>query len=194
MIDDSELIRRISIQDQHAVELFVARHWEWMIANARKRCDDHAEDCVNEAFFVFCQKACAFEIDTQKRPEPLLSTLVRNIAVSHFRVRKKLGYEQVDIGLDTLSDRSCRSRRENEVLECRKELLREAVLRLSEQEQELFELIYVQELDSNEIADVLQITIEAFYNRRSRLRGKLTEMMVEMDTETETSRKVAPND
>lgn len=157
-IDERTLVQRAIARDQeafaalydrHAVRVY--RHVYYMVGNPAE-----AEDLTAQAFLQAWQAVPRYQI----RGAPFVSWLLRiahNLGVSHLRSRKE-GAELPE----TLVDRS-RDGNPEEVLQRRAdaERVREAILRLRDEQRQVIMLRFVEDLEYPEVARIVGKSVAA---------------------------------
>jgi RNA polymerase sigma-70 factor (ECF subfamily) len=157
-IDERTLVKRAIARDQdafaalydrHAVRVY--RHVYYMVGNPAE-----AEDLTAQAFLQAWQAVPRYQI----RGAPFVSWLLRiahNLGVSHLRSRKE-GAELPE----TLVDRS-RDGNPEEVLQRRAEAkrVREAILRLRDEQRQVIMLRFVEDLEYPEVARIVGKSVAA---------------------------------
>lgn len=127
------------------------------------RDDSEAKDAVQD---TFCNLWCARLPDTDEEARYRLFAILKNVCINRLRQRRRaerIGEQDADAEMPELPGNF--------------ELLRKAILEsLPEQQREVFRLAAFEELEYEEIADRLDMNIDAVRMNMSRARKKVKEL------------------
>ena len=157
-VDETTLVTRAiardreafgALYDRHVVRVY--RHIYYMVGNAAE-----AEDLAAQAFLQAWEAISRYEI----RGAPFVSWLLRiahNLGVSHLRSRRE-GAELPE----TLVDHSRHGNPEEELQrQLEGERVREAILRLREEQRQVIMLRFVEDLEYPEVAQIVGKSVAA---------------------------------
>lgn len=157
-VDERTLVRRAiardkeafgALYDRHVVRVY--RHLYYMVGNAAE-----AEDLTAQAFLQAWQSIDRYEI----RGAPFVSWLLRiahNLGVSYLRSRKEsaqLPETLVDHGSQRNPETAVQQRLEGE-------RVREAILRLRDEQRQVIILRFVEDLEYREVAEIVGKSVAA---------------------------------
>lgn len=158
-----------ALYDKHVVRVY--RHVYYMVGNATE-----AEDLTAQAFLQGWQAIGRYQI----RGAPFVSWLLRiahNLGVSHLRSRK----EKAELP-ETLVDRS-RDGNPEDVLQRRADAqrVREAILRLRDEQRQVIMLRFVEDLEYKEVAEIVGKSVAAVRVIQHRALNALRKQMIPTD-------------
>lgn len=183
MIDDEELIQRISKKDPEAFEQFVKRYQSKILNICYGLLGDYhqAEETAQDVFVQIFQKALSF------RYESKVSTWVYRIAVNRsmniIRREKKLKWiKKKDFTWEYQSEKIPAVSQKNEpaaLLEQKESIqnLRKAVDSLSDKQKTAFILNQFEGLSADEISEILKVPLNTVEVRIHRAKRKLQSIL-----------------
>jgi len=176
--DDAPLVLRAVQKDQDAFgELYerhvtrVYRHIYYMVGNATD-----AEDLTAQAFLRAWEAIERYQV----RGAPFVSWLLRiahNLGVSHLRSRRESS--QLHDGI--VDDKSRRDPDAAFQQTAEEELVREAILRLREEQRQVIILRFIEDLDYREVADIIGKSVAAIRVIQHRALNALRKQMQLLD-------------
>lgn len=181
LLDDKELMRRIARKDTEALEEVYDRYERAVYAFAYRIVHDTmaAEEVVQELFMRVWNHAERYDRG-QGKLSTWMFTIARNIAVDMLRRKSSraaadaVGDEVLQVLPDTATDV------EQEVtMNWERERIREAMMELREEQQQVIESIYFQGLTQHEVSEKFSIPLGTVKSRVRlairQLHGKLAE-------------------
>lgn len=188
MLDDEELICRISEKDSEAFEQLVQRYKSMVLNICYGLLGDYhqAEEAAQDVFVQILQKACFF------RHESKASTWIYRIAVNHslniirrnkrLRWMKNMGLFKLDKYPEEKIPIESKGNQPMELLE-RKEFMRilnEAVDSLPEKQKTAFILNQFEGFTAEEISEILKVSINNVEVRIHRAKRKLQSILTHL--------------
>ena len=173
---DEILVQRIAAGDKLAMQVLFARHrtniYRWLFRFVGN--EIVAEDLLSDVFFDVWQQAGRFE--GRSAVSTWLLSIARFKALSARRRR-------TDVPLDeTIETTVADSADDPEIAlqkKSRKELLRQAITKLSPEHREIIDLVYYHEKSVDDAADILSIPRATVKTRMFYARKKLAELVQE---------------
>jgi RNA polymerase sigma-70 factor, ECF subfamily len=168
---DAELVTAACQGDLASFGRLYERHYRLAVGIARSRLSDGhlAEDAAQEAFAVACRTLATLQ-DGDRFPQ-WLGTICRRIA-SRLASRQP-NHAELSEHREPASDAALAALRLQ---------VHEAVGQLDETSREIVLLHYFSGLSYEEIAGVLDVSVQAIHGRLQRARGKLAEMLSPAET------------
>jgi len=180
-VEESALVRRLKAGDESAYEQLVREHGARMLAVARRmlRSEDEAHDAVQEAFLSAFRAIDRFE--EQARLGTWLHRITVNAALMRLRRRRRKPEESIDELLPGFLEDGHHEvtpvawKDASQVLETRqaREQVREAIDALPDGYRNVLMLRDIEELDTKEVAEVLDLSTNAVKTRLHRARVAL---------------------
>lgn len=179
-IAEDELLRRCIEGDQPTWNIFVERYskliyhtiYKTLRVNNKPTSPDDVNDLFQEIFASFCAHNCKKlrMFDPQKGAS--LASWIRIIAlrmtIDHLRKSKEL------ISLENMPTELSQEGTQSEMMERESQsYLRDLLEELPAKDKLLIELSYMRELPPEEVAQILHISVGAFYTRKNRIIEKL---------------------
>ncbi|MBN2245042.1 MAG: RNA polymerase sigma factor [Candidatus Aminicenantes bacterium] len=198
MLDDEELIRRISKKDSEAFEQFVLRYQSKVLNLCYGLLDDYqqAEEAAQDVFVQIFQKALTF------RHESKVSSWVYRIAVNRslnlirhekkLRWMKKAGFTQLDgyqtekIPIEPYKDEPGALFEQKEAMQS----LRKAIDNLSNKQKTVFILNQFEGLSIEEISEILKVSVNTVEVRIHRAKRKLRHILTGQIKKTDKQKKL----
>ena len=176
--DDTPLVYRAIQKDQEAFgELYdrhvvrVYRHLYYMVGNAAE-----AEDLTAQTFLRAWEAIPRYQV----RGAPFVSWLLRighNLGVSHLRSKKESSQLH-----DGIVDEKMRIDPESSYMQTAdEELVREAILRLREEQRQVIILRFIEDLDYKEVAEIIGKSVAAIRVIQHRALNSLRKQMKLLD-------------
>lgn len=181
MMDDRELMRRIAQKDAEALEQVYDRYERAVYSFAFRIVNDAmaAEEVVQELFLRVWNNAERYD-RSQGKLSTWMFTIARNIAVDMLRRKSSRAVTDPagDDALEVLADTSTNV--EQEVAQnWERQRIREAMLELREEQQQVIESIYFHGLTQHEVSEKFSIPLGTVKSRVRlairQLHGKLAE-------------------
>jgi RNA polymerase sigma-70 factor (ECF subfamily) len=176
--DDTELVLRAIQKDQDAFgELYdrhvvrVYRHIYYMVGNSAE-----AEDLTAQAFLRAWEAIGRYQV----RGAPFVSWLLRiahNLGVSHLRSKRESS--QLHDGI--VDDKSRRDPESAYEQTAEEELVREAILKLREEQRQVIILRFIEDLDYREVAEIIGKSVAAIRVIQHRALNALRKQMKLLD-------------
>jgi RNA polymerase sigma-70 factor, ECF subfamily len=176
--DDTPLVLRAIQRDQDAFgELYdrhvvrVYRHIYYMIGNAAE-----AEDLTAQTFLKAWEAIDRYQV----RGAPFISWLLRiahNLGVSHLRAKRETS--QLHDGL--VDDKLRRDPEWSYQQTAEEELVREAILRLRDEQRQVIILRFIEDLDYREVAEIIGKSVAAIRVIQHRALNSLRKQMKILD-------------
>jgi RNA polymerase sigma-70 factor (ECF subfamily) len=176
--DDLPLVLRAIEKDQDAFgELYdrhvvrVYRHIYYMVGNAAE-----AEDLTAQTFLRAWEAIGRYQV----RGAPFVSWLLRiahNMGVSHLRSKRESS--QLHDGI--VDDKMRRDPESAYAQTADEELVREAILKLREEQRQVIVLRFIEDLDYREVAEIIGKSVAAIRVIQHRALNSLRKQMKQMD-------------
>lgn len=176
--DDTSLVLRAIQRDQEAFgELYdrhvvrVYRHIYYMVGSAPE-----AEDLAAQTFLRAWEAIDRYQV----RGAPFVSWLLRiahNLGVSHLRARRETS--QIHDGI--VDDKMRRDPESAYQQTAEEELVREAILRLREEQRQVIILRFIEDLDYREVAEIIGKSVAAIRVIQHRALNSLRKQMKLLD-------------
>lgn len=176
--DDTPVVLRAIQRDQDAFgELYdrhvvrVYRHIYYMVGNAAE-----AEDLTSQTFLRAWEAIDRYQV----RGAPFVSWLLRiahNLGVSHLRAKRETS--QVHEGI--VDDKMRRDPESAYAQTAEEELVREAILRLREEQRQVIILRFIEDLDYREVAEIIGKSVAAIRVIQHRALNSLRKQMKVLD-------------
>jgi RNA polymerase sigma-70 factor (ECF subfamily) len=176
--DDTPLVMRAIQRDQEAFgELYdrhvvrVYRHLYYMVGNSAE-----AEDLTAQTFLKAWEAIDRYQI----RGAPFVSWLLRiahNLGVSHLRSKRDVA--QVHEGL--IDDKPRRDPEWACEQAAEEEMVREAIMRLREEQRQVIILRFIEDLDYREVAEIIGKSVAAIRVIQHRALNALRKQMKQLD-------------
>ncbi len=168
---DEATLRRVRARDAAAMEHFFDHYFDRVYAHVIRVVGDPtvADDVTQEAFLRM--NRFLDRIDPTRDSDGWVFTVATNAIRDHWRSRRRgMGRLEVEMGDDWNEPpaRDQRSAQENLEQEQEAELIQRALGQLSPADREIILLRSYEEMGTEEIADALDITVEAVRQRHSR--------------------------
>ncbi|MHC4392736.1 MAG: RNA polymerase sigma factor [Planctomycetota bacterium] len=181
---EAELVRKARAGDRAAFEVLVRRYLRLAGAAAYKVVGDYeqAADVVQDAFMKVHKSLHTLRDD--RRFKSWLYGVVRTTAIDALRRRKRRGGRSVDV--DTVSEElSVRPDPSAGLVDQERRVkVRAAVNELSEGYREIVVLKYLEDRSYQEIAEILDTTVEAVESKLHRARVKLKSKLASFARQT----------
>ena len=183
---DSELIAALRGGDDRAYELIVREHTPRMLATARRLLNDEAEaqDSVQEAFLNAFRGIDRFE--EKAALGTWLHRIVINAALQRLRTRRRRAEESIEPLLPEFDDNDCRleprwgfPQSVEQIVQQRAlcDLVISSIHKLPELHRTVLLLRDIEELDTNEVAAILDISAGTVKTRLHRARAALKKLL-----------------
>jgi RNA polymerase sigma-70 factor (ECF subfamily) len=179
--DDTPLVLRAIQKDQEAFgELYdrhvvrVYRHIYYMVGNTAE-----AEDLTAQTFLRAWEAIPRYQV----RGAPFVSWLLRiahNLGVSHLRSKRESS--QLHDGI--VDDKWRRDPESAYEQTAEEELVREAILRLREEQRQVIILRFIEDLDYREVAEIIGKSVAAIRVIQHRALNALRKQMRQLDSAT----------
>lgn len=162
LVDDGELLHRISLRDQKAFAALYDRYatvlYSLCLAIVKKQ--EEAEDVLQECFLQMWEKAPAFN-SAKGSAYTWLATLTRHRAIDRLRSRhfRKDRQKQPDVDFDRMADAGALTPLENTSIGERAGIVQKAFATLPPVQQKVVEMAYFQGYTQSEIAGELQLPL-----------------------------------
>jgi RNA polymerase sigma-70 factor (ECF subfamily) len=176
--DDNDLVLRAIGRDEEAfAELYerhvvrVYRHIYYMLGNAAE-----AEDLTSQTFLRAWEAIERYQV----RGAPFVSWLLRiahNLGVSHLRSKRESS--QLHDGI--MDNKMRRDPEASYQQTAEEELVREAILRLREEQRQVIILRFIEDLDYREVAEIIGKSVAAIRVIQHRALNALRKQMKLMD-------------
>lgn len=178
MADDKTLVKAVKAGDHKAFEELV-RRYQRQVANliyVRLGNREDVEDIAQEAFIKVYQSLSQYDFEGSFFS--WLYKITMNLCVDEIRKRKVRKYLSLDFITEDNLEKSRKSKEhhtpsDEALREEKTEIIRGAINRLSKEYREAIILREYQDMTYNEIADTLQISLEAVKTRIFRARAEL---------------------
>jgi len=176
--DDTPLVLRAiqrdqdafgELYDRHAVRVY--RHIYYMVGNTAE-----AEDLTAQTFLRAWEAIERYQV----RGAPFVSWLLRiahNLGVSHLRSRRETS--QIHEGI--VDDKLRRDPEWSYAQTAEEELVREAILRLREEQRQVIILRFIEDLDYREVAEIIGKSVAAIRVIQHRALNSLRKQMKLLD-------------
>jgi RNA polymerase sigma-70 factor (ECF subfamily) len=177
--DDTELVLRAiqkdqeafgELYDRHAVRVY--RHIYYMVGNAAE-----AEDLTAQTFLRAWEAVERYQV----RGAPFVSWLLRiahNLGVSHLRSKRESS--QLHDGI--VDDKLRRDPEWSYQQTAEEEMVREAIMRLREEQRQVIILRFIEDLDYREVAEIIGKSVAAIRVIQHRALNALRKQMKLMDS------------
>jgi RNA polymerase sigma-70 factor (ECF subfamily) len=163
-----ELIQKAKAGDSAAYgaiyELYLSPVYRYVFIRVREK--TLAEDITQTVFLKVYEALARFE-DTGKTPLAYFLTVARNTLIDHFRKRREITPASDEFDFDLIEGNDPTPLEESELREAR-ELLYEALDKISEGERQVLTLKYLNSLSNKEIAELTGKTEENIRQLQSR--------------------------
>jgi len=162
LVDDGELLHRVSLRDQEAFAALYDRYatvlYSLCLAIVKKQ--EEAEDVLQECFLQMWEKASAFN-SAKGSAYTWLATLTRHRAIDRLRSKhfRKDRQKQPDVDFDRMADPSALTPLENTSIAERAGIVKKAFATLPPVQQKVVEMAYFQGYTQSEIAGKLQVPL-----------------------------------
>ncbi len=157
------------LYDRHAVRVY--RHIYYMVGNAAE-----AEDLTAQTFLRAWEAIGRYQV----RGAPFVSWLLRiahNLGVSHLRSKRESS--QLHDGI--VDDKTRRDPESAYEVTAEEELVREAILRLREEQRQVIILRFIEDLDYREVAEIIGKSVAAIRVIQHRALNSLRKQMKLLD-------------
>lgn len=186
LLADLELITALRRGDDRAYELIVREHTPRMLTTARRLLNDEAEaqDSVQEAFLNAFRGIDRFE--EKAALGTWLHRIVINAALQRLRTRRRRAEESIEPLLPEFDGNGCRlepswkfSQSVEQIVQQKHlcELVISKIQELPESHRAVLLLRDIEELDTNEVAAILDISAGAVKTRLHRARAALKKLL-----------------
>ena len=168
-IDDPRLIESFRAGENEAFEALVRAHRPALYRHALRKLSDHAaaEDAVQETFMRAYKSRTRVDDDWQLRP--WLHQICANVCIDEANRRRKESHKTSRWAIVDMPSRGIAPELEKELgLDADHSEMTAAILSLPANYQEALSMRYVEELDYDEIAEILDISEENVRARVSR--------------------------
>ncbi len=193
--EEHELILRCILKEKAAWDEFVERYSRFIYhrihsclrAHSYSACREDVEDLYNSVFQGFLENNCKKLRQFEGRCSLLswIKLITSRMVIDYLRRQRTLvSLDAEDDQSGSLGDRltdSAPSAEEGVLEEERRERLKRALEAESPEDRLLAVLTYERELPVEEIAEIMKISKEAVYTRRSRLKDRLREALEEKE-------------
>jgi RNA polymerase sigma-70 factor (ECF subfamily) len=174
LADDRELVRRMALQDQTAMNILYARHnvrvYRFVLRSTRVEAT--AEVVMNEVFLEAWRKADRFE--GRSSVSTWLMAIAHNRAVSRLRKRSEAALDEG--AMEELAD--CEDTPEVTVQKQSKaQAMRECLEKLSPDHRAIIDLVYYHDKSVAEAAEIVGIPENTVKTRMFHARKNLSELM-----------------
>lgn len=163
-LTDQELLELLAKGNRSAFDTLYSRHWKRVLNQANKRLGDAdaAQDVAQEVFFQLWKRGSGDVIDNLPA---YLFVSVRNAVFKHFEKESKYqSLSDVVFEMETLHNGADGNLLYNEFLKSFSQLIDS----LPPQQRTIFRLRYEEGLDTQQIADQLQISVKTVRNHLGR--------------------------
>ena len=184
--EEATLVSGLRHGDDRAYELLVRQHAPRMLATARRLLNDEAaaEDCVQEAFLNAFRSIGRFE--QRSSLGTWLHRITVNAALMRLRTRKRQGEQSIDDLMPEFDENDCRIEpnwqfRESTEQSLQRREVRELVLAKIGELPDTYRIVLmlrdIEEMNTAEVAELLETTEGAVKTRLHRARAALKKLI-----------------